>query len=57
VLIALDGYELLTLLDAWLRQVLIPALPEKARMLVCSRLRLRRGGSRRPNGARSRNFR
>src|SRR5260370_1735934 len=38
VLIALDGYELLTLLDAWLRQVLIPALPEKARVLVCSRL-------------------
>jgi hypothetical protein len=38
VLIALDGYELLTLLDAWLRQVLIPALPGTARVLVCSRL-------------------
>jgi hypothetical protein len=38
VLISLDGYELLTLLDAWLRQALIPALPEKARVLVCSRL-------------------
>jgi hypothetical protein len=38
VLLTLDGYELLTLLDAWLRQALIPALPEKARVLVCSRL-------------------
>jgi hypothetical protein len=47
VLVALDRYELLTLLDAWLSQVLIPALPgEGARAGVQQAAAFRRGGSR-----------
>jgi DNA-binding response OmpR family regulator len=37
VVLALDGYEELRLLDTWLRQVLIPSLPVGVRVLLVSR--------------------
>jgi DNA-binding response OmpR family regulator len=37
VVLALDGYEDLRLLDTWLRQVLIPSLPVHVRVLLVSR--------------------
>jgi DNA-binding response OmpR family regulator len=37
VVLALDGYEDLRLLDTWLRQVLIPSLPVSVRVLLVSR--------------------
>src|SRR5262249_49924001 len=37
VVLALDGYEELRLLDTWLRQVLIPSLPVHVRVLLLSR--------------------
>jgi DNA-binding response OmpR family regulator len=37
VVLALDGYEELRLLDTWLRQVLIPSLPVHVRVLLVSR--------------------
>ncbi|HTW26183.1 MAG TPA: winged helix-turn-helix domain-containing protein [Acetobacteraceae bacterium] len=37
-IIAVDGYELLPLLDAWLRGVLLPALPGSARLVLAGRL-------------------
>ncbi len=37
VVLALDTYELLRLLDPWLRQELIPVLPEGVRVLIAGR--------------------
>ncbi len=37
VVLALDGYEDLRLLDTWLRQLLIPSLPVHVRVLLVSR--------------------
>ncbi|WP_366555432.1 winged helix-turn-helix domain-containing protein [Aquibaculum sediminis] len=38
VLLILDHYENLSLLDTWLRQSLLPALPASARLVLASRL-------------------
>ena len=37
VVLALDGYEVLRLLDTWLRQVFVPALPENVRVFLFGR--------------------
>ena len=37
VLLAIDNYELLRLIDTWLRQVFVPALPNSVRLLVVGR--------------------
>lgn len=37
VVLALDTYEVLRLLDGWLRQVFVPALPENARVVIAGR--------------------
>jgi hypothetical protein len=37
VLLTIDTYEQLRLLDAWLRQSFVPALPENARLLLAGR--------------------
>lgn len=37
VVIALDTYEVLRLLDTWLRRVFAPSLPENVRLLLCGR--------------------
>ena len=37
VLLIIDTYEQLRLLDAWLRQAFVPALPENARLLLAGR--------------------
>jgi DNA-binding response OmpR family regulator len=37
VVVAIDGYEDLRLLDTWLRQVFVPSLPATARVLLVSR--------------------
>jgi AAA ATPase domain len=39
VVLTLDSYELLSLLDAWLRRVFVPALPERVRVVLAGRLR------------------
>jgi hypothetical protein len=36
-IIVLDTYEVFRLLDTWLRQVFVPALPEKVRMVMAGR--------------------
>lgn len=38
VVIALDTYENLRLLDTWVRQALVPALPTSARVLIAGRI-------------------
>jgi len=37
VILALDTYEVFRLLDSWLRQIFIPALPDNVRMILCGR--------------------
>ena len=37
VLLMIDTHEQLRLLDAWLRQSLVPALPQNARLLLAGR--------------------
>ncbi len=37
VVLALDTYELFRLLDTWLRQVFVPALPDNVRVILCGR--------------------
>ncbi len=37
-LLLFDGYEVLQLLDAWIRQVLLPALPDRVLVLFASKL-------------------
>ena len=37
VVLALDTYERLRLLDTWLRQVFIPALPDNVRVILSGR--------------------
>lgn len=37
VVLALDTYELLRLLDTWLRQVFVPALGDNVRVVLCGR--------------------
>jgi ABC-type cobalamin/Fe3+-siderophores transport system ATPase subunit len=37
VVLALDAYELLRLLDTWLRQVFVPALGDNVRVVLCGR--------------------
>ena len=37
-LLLFDGYEVLLLLDAWIRQVLLPALPDRVLVLFASKL-------------------
>ena len=37
VVIVLDTYELFRLMDTWLRQVFIPALPDNVRVILCGR--------------------
>jgi ATP/maltotriose-dependent transcriptional regulator MalT len=37
VVLALDQYEVFRLLDTWLRQVVVPALPDNVRLLVTGR--------------------
>jgi AAA ATPase domain len=37
VVLALDTYEVFRLLDSWLRQVFIPALPDNVRLILCGR--------------------
>ena len=39
VLLALDGYEVLQLLDTWLRQVFVPSLPDNVRVVFAGRHR------------------
>ncbi len=36
-ILALDSYEVLRLLDGWMRQVFVPALKENVRVLICCR--------------------
>ena len=36
-MLVLDHYEVFRLMDTWLRQVLVPALPDSARLLLASR--------------------
>jgi hypothetical protein len=38
VLLVFDGYEVFGLLDAWIRQVLLPTLPDRVLVLLASRL-------------------
>jgi hypothetical protein len=37
VVLALDTYEVFRMMDTWLRRVLVPALPENMRVLLCGR--------------------
>jgi hypothetical protein len=37
VVLVLDTYELFRLMDAWLRMVFIPALPDNVRVILCGR--------------------
>lgn len=37
VVLALDTYELFRVMDTWLRQVFIPALPDNVRVILCGR--------------------
>jgi len=37
VVLAIDNYELLRLLDAWMRQVFVPALPNSVRIVLVGR--------------------
>jgi hypothetical protein len=37
VIVALDTYEAFRLMDSWLRQVLIPLLPDNVRLILCGR--------------------
>ena len=37
VVIALDTYEVFRLMDAWLRQVFVPLLPDNVRLVLCGR--------------------
>jgi Transcriptional regulatory protein, C terminal/AAA ATPase domain len=37
VVLSLDTYEVFRLLDTWLRQVFIPALPDNVRVILCGR--------------------
>jgi hypothetical protein len=37
VIVALDTYELFRLMDAWLRQVFLPKLPDNVRFVLCGR--------------------
>ena len=37
VAIVIDNYESLTLLDPWIRQILVPALPSSARLFLAAR--------------------
>ena len=37
VVVALDTYELFRLMDTWLRQVFLPALPDNVRFILCGR--------------------
>jgi hypothetical protein len=37
VVVAIDGYERLQLLDDWLRRVFVPSLPVQARVVLCGR--------------------
>lgn len=37
VVLALDTYEVFRLLDTWLRQLFIPALPDNVRVILCGR--------------------
>jgi hypothetical protein len=37
VVLVLDTYELFRLMDTWLRQVFIPALPDNVRVVLCGR--------------------
>ncbi len=37
VIVALDTYEVFRLMDAWLRQVFVPALPDNVRIVLCGR--------------------
>ena len=38
VVLCLDTYEVLGLAEAWLRQVFVPALPDKVRVILAGRL-------------------
>jgi hypothetical protein len=37
VVLALDTYEVFRMMDTWLRRILVPALPENMRLLLCGR--------------------
>ena len=37
VILALDTYEVLRMMDTWLRRVFVPVLPENVRLLLCGR--------------------
>jgi hypothetical protein len=37
VVVALDTYEVFRLMDSWLRQVLVPLLPDNVRIVLCGR--------------------
>ncbi len=37
VIVALDTYEVFRLMDTWLRQVLVPLLPDNVRFVLCGR--------------------
>lgn len=39
IVLALDTYEVFRLMDTWLRQNFVPALPDNVRMLMCGRER------------------